>query len=210
MTLPPWNEAMQQGMGHEGRSQMNDDRSDDDLLTAIAGGDRPALENLMHRHLPAVLALAKRMTGNADEAEDVAQETFLRVWRTAHRWRPDGTARFSTWIYRVVVNLCLDRRSKAVSVPLDEAPEAADPAPGGLENVASREGAAVVAAALADLPPRQRAALCLYYFSNLTAPEAAQVMELSAAALESLLVRGRRALRRSLIERGINKTGDLL
>lgn len=189
---------------------MKDDRSDDDLLVAIAGGDRLALESLMNRHLPAVLALAKRMTGNADESEDVAQEAFLRVWRTAHRWKPDGSARFSTWIYRVVVNLCLDRRSKAVSVPLEDAPEAADPTPGGLDTVVLQEGAAVVAAALAELPPRQRAALCLYYFGNLSAPEAAEVMELSASALESLLVRGRRALRKSLVERGINKTGDLL
>jgi RNA polymerase sigma factor, sigma-70 family len=189
---------------------MSDDRSDDDLLAAIGAGDRLALERLMNRHLPAVLALAQRMTGSPDDADDIAQEAFVRVWRSAHRWRRDGPARFSTWLYRVVVNLCLDRRRKAVTVPLEHAPEEADPAPGGLDTTATREGATVVAAALADLPPRQRAAVCLYYFGNVSAPEAARVMDLSASALESLLVRGRKALRKSLTERGINRTGDLL
>lgn len=189
---------------------MTDDHSDDDLLTAIGSGDRRALEGLMNRHLPAVLALAQRMTGSPDDADDVAQEAFVRVWRSAHRWRRDGPARFSTWLYRVVVNLCLDRRRKGVTVPLESAPEEVDPAPSGLDTTATREGAAVVAAALAGLPPRQRAAVCLYYFGNISAPEAAEIMELSASALESLLVRGRRALRKNLSERGINKTGDLL
>lgn len=189
---------------------MGENATDDDLLAAVAAGDRRALELLMTRHLPGTLALAQRMTGSADDADEVAQEAFLRVWRSADRWQPDGPARFSTWLYRVVVNLCLDRRRKAIVVPIEDAPDAADPAPGGLDVLASREGSAVVAAALADLPPRQRAAVCLYYFAGKSAPEAARVLSVSASALESLLVRGRRALKKSLRGRGINNPGDLI
>ena len=191
-------------------TSMADDRSDDDLLAALAAGDRGALAALMTRHLPDVLALAQRMTGNRDDADEVAQDAFVRVWRSAHRWRADGAARFSTWLYRVVVNLCIDRRRKGTMVPLEDAEVPVDPAPGGLDVLASRQGAVVVAEALADLPPRQRAAVCLYYYAGLSAPQAAQVLELSASAMESLLVRGRRALKKSLMGRGINQPGDLL
>ena len=189
---------------------MGDDPPDDSLLAAVTAGDRRALEVLMARHLSNVLALAQRMTGSADDADEVAQEAFLRVWKSAHRWRPDGAARFSTWLYRVVVNLCLDRRRTKATLPLEEAPDAADPAPGSLDVLATRQVTALVAAALAELPPRQRAAVCLYYFAGKSAPEAARVLSMSASAMESLLVRGRRALKKSLEGRGINHLGDVL
>lgn len=189
---------------------MGDDPSDDSLLGAVAAGDRRALEVLMARHVAGVLALAQRMTGSADDADEVAQEAFLRVWKSAYRWQPGGTARFSTWLYRVVVNLCLDRRRKKSMLPLEDALEAVDMAPCGVDVLASREGSVLVAAALAELPPRQRAAVCLYYFAGKSAPEAAQILSLSASAMESLLVRGRRALKKKLMERGINKLGDVL
>ncbi len=189
---------------------MDEEQTDDLLLAAIAAGDQRALETLMARHLSDVVSLAQRITGNADDADEVAQEAFVRVWKSAHRWRPDGAARFSTWLYRVVVNLCLDRRRKAAFVPLDEAPEMLDLSPGSLDAVVSQKNATLVAEALAELPPRQRAAVSLYYFANKSAPEAARILELSASALESLLVRGRRALKKSLMGRGIANLGDLL
>src|SRR5690606_18087537 len=79
------------------------------LLGRIAAGDGPACAVLVDRHLGRVVALAWRMLGSRADAEDVAQEVFLRAWQRAASWRPEGGARFSTWLHRVAVNLCLDR-----------------------------------------------------------------------------------------------------
>ena len=81
---------------------------DEELVRRIGSGDDAAMQALVSRKLPRLLALARRMLGDAAEAEDVAQETFLRIWRNAARWRP-GAARFDTWIHRVALNLCYDR-----------------------------------------------------------------------------------------------------
>jgi RNA polymerase sigma-70 factor (ECF subfamily) len=81
---------------------------DADLVRNIAAGDARAAEALVRRHLPRMVGLARRMLGDASEAEDVAQDVFLRVWREAPRWRP-GAAKFETWMHRVALNLCYDR-----------------------------------------------------------------------------------------------------
>ena len=187
-----------------------DEPDDDILIGAIAGGDKAAFHALMERHSRSYLALAQRLTGSADDADEVVQEAFLRVWTTAPQWRPGGEARFTTWFYRVVANLCLDRRRRKASAPLEEAGELVDPMPGGLDERAAWEGRAMVAAAMAELPERQRAAIALYYFSEVSGPEAAEMMDLSVSALESLLVRGRRALRKALADLGVKDMGDVL
>jgi RNA polymerase sigma-70 factor (ECF subfamily) len=188
------------------------EKPDDVLMAAIAGGDHQAFQILMARHMKSVLALAQRMMGTVTDADEIAQEAFLRVWRTASRWRLDGGSRFTTWLYRVVVNLCLDRRRRAPFEPLDEGAENAvdTNTPGGLASFALREARSIVADALATLPDRQRAAIILYYFSEVSAPEAARILELSISALESLLVRGRRSMKRHLAGRGVRELGDVL
>ena len=100
----------------------------------------------MHRHLGRAGAIAGRMLGSAAEAEEVVQEAFLRVWQKAPSWKPDGGARFSTWLVRVLVNLCIDRRRRARYVPLEEAPEMTDPAPGAGHHHAQGYGHRQVAA----------------------------------------------------------------
>ncbi len=180
-------------------------------MAAIAGGDHQAFQILMGRHMKSVLALAQRMMGTVIDADEIAQEAFLRVWRTASRWRLDGGSRFTTWLYRVVVNLCLDRRRRAPFEPLERAENAVDAStPGGLASLALLEARGIVAEALATLPDRQRAAIVLYYFSEVSAPEAARVLELSISALESLLVRGRRNMKKHLAGRGVRELGDVL
>ena len=152
----------------------------------------------MHAHMPPVVRLAYRLTGNREDAHEVAQEAFLRVWTTAPRWRRDLDARFTTWLYRVVVNLCVDRRRRVAPLPLETAGDPADPAPDSLDRVAAGETSRRLAGALADLPERQRAAVTLCYYGGVKGPEAADILGISVSALESLLVRGRRALRLSL------------
>ncbi|MCR6632550.1 MAG: RNA polymerase sigma factor [Magnetospirillum sp.] len=182
---------------------------DESLLLAVGRGDHRAFAALMERHGAFALALAMRMTGNPQDAEEVAQEAFLRVWSMAGRWRPGG-ARFTTWLYRVVVNLCLDRKRRAPMLALDDVAEPADPTPSGLDSCAAGQAHMLVAAALAALPGRQRAAVSLCYFGEVSCQEAADSLEISLSALESLLVRGRRALRTYFARRGLKKTGDVL
>ena len=131
------------------------DDSDEALMARIASGDEPAFRALARRHLPFVLALARRIIGNAADAEDVAQEAMLRVWVNAPRWRP--LASFRTWLTRVVVNLCLDRKRRAPWLPLEAAGDIADSAPDAATRAGSDEVDRLVAAAIGELPPRQRA-----------------------------------------------------
>ena len=178
------------------------DASDEELVALIGGGDRRAYHVLVERHGRRVLGLARRMMRNLAEAEDVSQEAFLRVWQKAGEWQPRG-ARFTTWLYRVVVNLCLDRRRKPTMAPIEAAGDPADTRPDAEQTLATVQRERQVASALQALPERQRAALVLSYYEGLSNLEAAGALELSVSALESLLVRARRALRQELESRGV-------
>jgi RNA polymerase sigma-70 factor (ECF subfamily) len=182
------------------------DQRDEDLLALVGAGDRQAYHMLVERHGRRVLAMARRMTGNLAEAEDVAQDAFLRVWQHAAHWQDKG-AKFTTWLYRVVMNLCLDRRRRAPMASLDVAGDPADERPSAEAAVAAQQRERAVANALAMLPDRQRAALVLSYYEGLSNAAAAVVLEISVAALESLLVRARRSLRAELENRGMLTAG---
>ncbi|WP_231848848.1 RNA polymerase sigma factor [Paramagnetospirillum magneticum] len=186
-----------------------DAASDDDLLRAIAQGDRRSFQRLMERHVRAMLALSTRVLRNPDDADEIVQEAFLKVWTLASGWQSDREAKFSTWLYRVVLNASLDRLRRARFVAEEEADEPVDPAPGGLDRVVARQRERLVSTAMAEMPARQREALSLYYFSDLTAPEAARVLDLSLSAMEALLVRGKRSLRTALARLGIRGIGDV-
>jgi RNA polymerase sigma-70 factor (ECF subfamily) len=170
------------------------DESDDGLLALIAGGDRRAFAKLMDRHLDRAYSLARRVLNNKSDAEDVAQDAFLKVWQKAGQWQP-GRAQFSTWLYRVVVNRCLDFKRKPVNAALDLVAEQSDDRPDAYEDIAARQRQAKIAAAVADLPERQRTAIALSYTAGLSNAEAAASMEISVKAFESLLVRAKRELR---------------
>lgn len=180
------------------------DTSDDALMRRAGNGDRVAFADLVARHLPRAGAIAGRMVASRADADDVVQEAFLRCWQKASTWRPvdsaaaTATAQFTTWLHRIVVNLCIDRKRRASPVPLDHAPEVAADGPDALEALARAETSRHVAAAVAHLPARQRAALVLCYYEGMTNIEAAAVLDLSVGAIESLLVRARRTLRKAL------------
>ena len=171
--------------------------TDDALVLRLAGGCGAAMAALSARHLDAVFACAWRILGDRAEAEDVAQETFLRLLRKAPDWQPEGPA-LRSWLLRVASNLCIDRRrSRARIVPM----------PDDIEDLPAREGACLdedlairraVRRAMAGLPRRQLAALVLVHFHGLSGREAAGTLEISEEALESLLARARRRLRQEL------------
>jgi RNA polymerase sigma-70 factor (ECF subfamily) len=133
------------------------------------------------------------------EAEDVAQEVMLRVWREAPRWRP-GQARFDTWLHRVALNLCYDRLRRRREQPTDRPPDRPDPGPGPDRGLIASDTGARVERAMAALPHRQREAIVLCHYQELSNIDAAALMGVSVEALESLLSRGRRALRAALAD----------
>jgi len=188
----------------------DDAPGDDRLLSSVGEGDRRAFRRLMDRHSRSMLALAQRVTGNAQDAEEIVQEAFLKTWIMAPRWRSDGGAQFSTWLYRVVLNACLDNTRRKVFAPLEDAGDPSDPAPGGLEVAMSVQCRQLIGQALAELPERQQAALSLYYYGEVSAVRAATILKMSRPALEALLVRGKRALRQAMARHGITSLGDVL
>lgn len=155
-----------------------------------------AFRILLERHLAGLARFLVRICRNPADADELAQEAFLRVWREAARWQPDRV-RFSTWLYRIARNLAIDRHRRHKETSVAELPEvAADDEPAGaLEREARRTR---VRAAVAALPERQRTALVLCHFQGLSNQDAAAILEVSVDALESLLARARRTLKLAL------------
>jgi RNA polymerase sigma factor (sigma-70 family) len=172
---------------------------DEELVRRVGDGDPAAVQALVARKLPRILSLAVRMLGDAAEAEDVAQETFVRIWRHASSWRR-GNARFDSWIHRVTLNLCYDRLRRRREWVTDDLPDVVDPAP--LPDAG--EETHRVEQALQAIAPRQREAIILVYYQEMSNIEAAATLEISVDALESLLSRGRRALQMILARDGVH------
>jgi RNA polymerase sigma-70 factor (ECF subfamily) len=170
--------------------------SDDDrvLLTRLARGDEASFRVLMRRHLSAVLATARRIVRDDAEAEDIVQEAFLRLWDQAANM--DGhDYGLRPWLRRVASNLAIDwlRKAKRYDVT-DEVPEQADPA-SQLQALEASDTAARLDQALSALSQRQRLAVSLFHFDQLSQRDVATAMQISEDALESLLARGRRKLK---------------
>jgi RNA polymerase sigma-70 factor (ECF subfamily) len=172
--------------------------SDHDLMARTAQGDGRAFRTLAQRHAGGALRLARRMLGNDALAEDIVQDAMLRVWTHAPRWRPE--AAFRTWLYRVVVNLCLNARRRPADLPLEAAGQVADFASCADSQLEAHERDRRIAAAIGALADRQRAAIVLSYQEGLSNAEVAVMLDTSVSSVETLLVRAKRALRRALGE----------
>ena len=188
--------------------------SDEELMGRVARADERAFGILVHRHQQRILNLIYRTIGDRVQAEDVAQEVFLRVWRAAGVYEP--RAKFTTWVYRIAVNLCLDmlksvrRKRSFISQNVggdrpdiqDELPDGCDSAQSPEELLLAAEGSRRILAALEDLPANQRLAVILKRFDGLSYDEIGRILGCSRSAVESLLVRARHTLRKKLFPRG--------
>lgn len=177
--------------------------SDDALVALFANGDEQAARHLTARLAPRTLAVARRVLGDRDEAEDVAQEAMMRLWRMAPDWQP-GQAQVSTWLYRVTLNLCLDRKRRGKRVGalrLDDVPDPPDPGRTAPERMQDGARSDALQSALMTLPERQRQAVVLRHIEELSNPEIAGIMEISVEAVESLTARGKRTLAAALAGR---------
>ena len=176
-------------------------------MRRVGQGDPAAIQAMVARKLPRMLALAQRILGDAGEAEDVAQEAMMRAWKQAPRWVP-GKARFDTWLHRVALNLCYDRMRRRREIPTETTPDRPDPGPAPDRGLLAAETGLRVERALKALPERQREAIVLCHYQELGNIEAAGIMGVSVEALESLLGRGRRALRAALADLAPGATPD--
>jgi RNA polymerase sigma-70 factor (ECF subfamily) len=186
-------------------------QTEEELMRRIAAGDRRAFELLVKRYSKPILNFNYRFLGDPAEAEDLTQEVFLRVWKAAGTYRPQ--ARFTTWLYRIAANLCINRRRslkirKWLPLPDPESP------PAGSDGAALSAGSgaqttpeddliqfqlsAEVRAALDALPASQRLAIVLKVYDGLTYHEISRVLGRSAPAVDSLLIRAKKSLRKKL------------
>ena len=169
-------------------------RQDDNvLLVAFAKGDRSAAQQLTERLMPKIYSHAYYRLGNIADAEDVTQEAFLKLWKIAPNWKYDK-AQVSTWLYRVVYNLCKDRYRRATLENLSSAQEVTDGTQSPADNIDAQYRQKALYDAMSILPENQRLAIQLRHIDELSNPEIAEVMELSVEAVESLTARGKRKL----------------
>lgn len=170
---------------------------DDELLERIAADDQVAYQMLVERHIDRAYALALRILDNRADADDVVQDSFLKVWTHRGRWEA-GRAKFSTWLYRVVTNRCIDLRRQPRNEEIDSIPEPQDGQPDATTSMQRREVNGMLENAMHKLPDQQRIALLLSYHDNMSNSEIADVMETTVMAVESLLKRGRQHLKKML------------
>jgi len=170
---------------------------DSELLDRLAADDEAAFRMLVERHIDRAYAIALRIVGNAADAEDVVQDTMLKIWSHRGRWQ-HGRAKFSTWLYRVISNRCIDLRRKPRNENVETVLEVADGQPGAVEIIERNELNDMLELAMQRLPEQQRIAVIFSYHENMSNGEIAQVMDTTVAAVESLLKRGRQQLRQLL------------
>jgi RNA polymerase sigma-70 factor (ECF subfamily) len=167
---------------------------DEELLHRLAADDEAAFRLLVERHIDRAFGIALRIVGSRADAEDVVQDTMLKVWTHRGKWQ-HGRAKFSTWLYRVVTNRCIDLHRRPRTDNVDAVPEQADAQPDVVSTMQRNEVTHMLEDAMQRLPEQQRIAVIFSYHENMSNSEIAEVMDTTVSAVESLLKRGRQQLR---------------
>lgn len=192
-------------------NQQNQKKTDKDFMRRIRGGDNHAFEVLIHRHQRPVLNFIFRFMGDLTEAEDLTQEVFLRVWKSAGTYQPD--AKFTTWLYRIATNLCINkqralriRKWLAISQsnePKQNSKDTFIPAEGveittPEDHLVDSEQSLHFLNAINDLSTSQRLAIVLRIYDGLSYHEISQIMDRPVSSVDSLLIRAKKNLRKKL------------
>ena len=171
--------------------------SDHVLLEAYVNGIPGASKVLTDRFMPKIFAQAFHRILNEADADDITQEAMLRLWRIAPNWE-QGNAKISTWLYKIVNNLCVDRMRQRKTEHLEAVSEPIDNRQNVTDSILNKSRANALYSALARLPVRQREAVSMRHLEGISNPEIAEKLELSIRAVESLIARGKRTLSETL------------
>jgi RNA polymerase sigma-70 factor (ECF subfamily) len=171
------------------------EKEDHELLALIQEGNSQAFSQLVERHTDRFYRLAFRYLQNKEAAEDVVQDAFLKLWENPGLWQPERNSKFTTWFYRIVVNLSLDLRKKKKPEALDEETSLVDEREPADEAMIQAQAQRALEKEIAALPERQRTALNLCFDQGLSNQEAAEIMGLNLKALQSLIMRAKRTLK---------------
>ena len=171
------------------------DKQDDELLALIRDGNGQAFALLVERHTQRFYRLAFRYLQNREAAEDVVQDAFVKLWESPALWQPERNSKFTTWFYRIVVNLCLDALKKKKPEALDDPSLVVDDSKPIDEMIMREQQQKMIEKEIAALPMRQRTALNLCFDEGLTNQEAAEVMGVNLKALQSLIMRAKTTLK---------------
>ena len=179
-------------------------KSDDELLLLVAASDRSAYRDLVERYIGKLWRLGISVLANETEAEDAVQDVLLTVWVNRQKWQP-GTAKFSTWLYRVMLNRCIDiKRSRRATTGTEEIEETmpSEATPAADQLIVAQEDRHQLTDLIGRLPEQQRLALLLFYYEELDVVQIAERLDTTEQGARSLLKRGRKALKRMLVEEG--------
>lgn len=174
------------------------DLDDNSLVARMVDGDKRAYRVIVERYYRGIVSIARRMGLTGGDAEDIAQDVFVRVWLHRDKWQANGTATFKTWLYRVAVNRVIDIKRKPQFVDGSDLDEVPDEAMSAVDRLAKHQEFVRLRAAIKKLSDQQQIAINLFYDRELSNQEAASIMGVSVNAMESLLKRARKRLREEL------------
>ena len=179
--------------------------TDEGLMSRVQNGDHGAFSVLVHRHTRLFYAAAYRMCSDQDDAEDIVQDAFLKLWKKPAVWDASRGTKFTTWFYRVVTNQAIDymRKKKPSSGHADIIEALPDGRAGQHEVFAQGQQQDILERAIQDLPERQKIALNLCFYEGMSNKEAAGILDISVKALESLLMRAKSGLKDTLLRHGV-------
>jgi len=175
------------------------ERDDEWLLGRIQEGDHEAFAALVHRHTKRYYSLAYQLVQQREDAEDIVQAAFVKLWERPERWDQGHQTRFTTWFYTVVTHLCLDHNKRKKPLPLPEEMELIDQRPTQEERIVHHQRRVVIEGLIRELPERQRLAFTLCFYEGLSNREAAEIIGVTVKAVQSLIMRAKTALKEKLI-----------
>ena len=186
-----------------------DIESDEELVARLVNGDHEAFSALVRRHTDRFYACAFRLCGQVEQAEDIVQDAFLKLWSRPEIWKPDKGAKFTTWFYRVVTNMTLDvlRKRKPQASP-DVLDYMGDDRQGADIDVIEGEEQRALEGAIQALPERQKVALNLCFYEGMSNKDAADILGVGVKALESLIMRAKASVKKDLAAKGYIDTQE--